>query len=113
MRWGDSKIITGYLLPAIFLKNVSLPFLCGGNPKNKNSDKSISLTDIMEANEEGPGIGTMEIKLPLGNPVTKCLINLCPGSDIPGVPASVTNARFLPSSSNPVIRSSTFGEECS
>src|SRR3989344_2119444 len=107
MRWGDSKIMTGYLLPAIFLKNVSLPFLCGGKPKNVNSERLMSLKEMIAAREDGPGIVTISAK------VAASFISLCPGSDIPGVPASVTNARFLPSSSNPVIRSSTFGEECS
>src|SRR3989344_6680608 len=89
-RCGDSKRITGNLLSAAFSKNFLRPFLEGGNPRNKKSARSISLTEIAAAKADAPGIAKISKFF-----FDKSLIKFVPGSEIAGVPASVTSAISL------------------
>src|SRR3989338_3203839 len=76
----------------IFLKNVSLPFLWGGYPRNVNESAEITATDNMAVIADAPGIGTRDA------PASHILLtSRAPGSETAGVPASETRAKLLPS----------------
>src|SRR3990167_3949007 len=82
----------------ISLNKVSLPFLCGKNPRKVNSCVGKPEADNAAITAEAPGIG---ITSTLSRRLFLILeINIVPGSEIVGVPASDTKARFLPSSNN-------------
>jgi len=74
--------------------------LCGGNPRKENL--SIGKPEIEAAliKAEQPGIGIITTLI---FPLTRNSINLFPGSEIPGVPESETNAKFFPFSNKSAI----------
>src|SRR3989344_5669444 len=90
MRWGDSKRMMGISNLAARLKKVCLPFLRGGNPRKQNSERLMSLTEIIAESADGPGIGIIS-----KSAAVRSLINFVPGSEMLGVPASVTKAALL------------------
>src|SRR3989344_686225 len=91
-------------------KKVCRPFLCGGNPRNKNSSAGKPEIESAPISAQGPGTETIFTSFP--NLSTPASTNLPPGSEIPGVPASDTYARFLPLSSSSIICSVFAAPEC-
>jgi hypothetical protein len=67
--------------------------LWGKNPKNKNLSVGNPEIDNAAVTAAGPGIGIILQSPPLMLKTSS--INLLPGSDIPGVPASVISAASL------------------
>src|SRR3989344_897170 len=78
---------------AISLKSFSRPFLCGKNPKKRNSEDGSPETERAAVRALAPGIGMIETS---GRFARTEDINAEPGSEIVGVPASETNATFFP-----------------
>ena len=76
---------------------------------NKNLSIGHPATEAAAVRAEGPGIGTIVKSF---NCLIAKSINLLPGSDIPGVPASLIRARFLPCFNNARIDSILAGPEC-
>src|SRR5260221_4605633 len=87
---GDSKKTTGQSRFLIFSTSF-LVFFLGQKPINKKLLVLNPETDNAAVTLDGPGIGTILISLEF-----KKSMSSLPGSAIPGVPASVTKARFLP-----------------
>ena len=70
------------------------PGLIGRKPSKVNRSAGIPAADSAVATAEAPGIGTT------GTPAARASrTSRKPGSEIPGVPASVTRATDLPSAS--------------
>lgn len=99
MRCGDSYRTTGTRLAAMNFSEVCLPFLCGKNPKNKNSSDDSPAIDIAAASAEAPGIAS--IFASGANSRTRAT-SRAPGSEMPGVPASETNTIFSPASNRSI-----------
>ncbi len=94
MRCGDSYITTARSVSAISLCNVCRPFLCGRNPRNKNSVSVMPAIESAAVSADGPGIATIFVS---GFSSRTCITTNPPGSEMPGVPASDTSATSFPS----------------
>ena len=70
-----------------------LSYSFGTNPKNKNLCIGKPEIEAMAVIAEGPGIGTISIFSPKFSIIFD--INSLPGSEIPGVPASLIKAKVL------------------
>ena len=81
-------------IPSARNADISLPFLCGINPKKINSADEIPLAQRAVIRALGPGIGIILASTP--NSLRRFETSITPGSEIVGVPASETRAKFFP-----------------
>lgn len=81
---------------------VSLPFLCGIKPKKRKSEVITPEIEKAAVRALAPGIASIFIFF---CEVIIRFIKTAPGSEIPGVPASVTMAILVPDSSEAMIAS--------
>ena len=95
MRIPDSNKINVLCSFTKFFIKLSLSFFFrGGNPTNMKLSELKPETDKAAVTDEGPGKGLIFIPREMAS-----FTNKSPGSDIKGVPASLTSAKSLPSSS--------------
>ena len=81
----------------------------GKNPKNKNSSVSNPEIESAAIGDDGPGIGIISVS---GSSSSIFFIKNCPGSEIPGVPASEIRAIFFVSLRVSIIKSTFASLEC-
>ncbi len=99
MRFGDSKQMTGICKVLALFRSVRMSFsFFGRKPTKRYSVQSMDEAEISVAGADAPGIGIMLMSASLSSDMATA-----PGSDMFGVPASLTMAIDFPSFTNSII----------